>query len=130
MTIQQLEWKIDGGPTVPYFFDPAISAEWEAMVPHANFSMRFPFDTAERSMLMPFAVLCRNVGYGGLDSTGYRTVGDFLKNKAIPNTLFIGSAPLTRLCEGTEEILPCIFPKNVEGKDIFFPTAYYVLGNK
>ena len=90
--------------------------------------MRFPFDSAKRGCLMPFAFLCYNIGYVGLDKEGYDSLGELLKN-ANSEGIFIGVIPLDNFTEHTQTKFPLLTTRTFEDEKIYFPSIWYVAGN-
>ena len=130
--IQRREWRIRDGVIVPYYVDPEHQKLMKNITPHDELTLSFPYDTALRGILMPFGVLCVNREYGGLDQEGYDGLGRFLRNETqIVERFFIGSSSLDKFTRGyKDEPLPVLSLKEVADKKVFFPTGYYVVGNR
>ena len=90
---------------IPYYFNKETAEFLEKIVPHEQLTMEYPFDFALRAALMPFALLCFNKEYGGLDQKGYRILGDLLKKENVPGWFFVGSTDLDRELVKTDKRL-------------------------
>lgn len=126
---ERTEWKLSNGLVVPCYKCQDIIDMGESFVPHERFSMQFPFDTTVRGNLLTFAVMCRNFGYYGLDQEGYGVLGEFLRDKSDLG-MWIGTIPLDKLTKQYKTDLPFLVAQNVDGREVYFPTGYYILGNK
>ena len=78
--IRKLKWEVNNRLIVPCYEDQETISMGERLVPHEQFSMRFPFDTSLRGALSPFAILYRNFGYYGLDQEGYDILAEYLNS--------------------------------------------------
>jgi|SRR3989344_1434727 len=134
--IRKLKWEVNNRLIVPCYEDQETISMGERLVPHEQFSMRFPFDTSLRGALSPFAILYRNFGYYGLDQEGYDILGEYLKEsskKDYEHTgeyIWVGTTPLNILSKPDKGLPPYLFAQKVEGQDVYFPTRYYIIGNK
>ena len=127
--IRKVKWEVNNRLIVPCYEDQETISMGERLVPHEQFSMRFPFDTSLRGALSPFAILYRNFGYYGLDQNGYNLLGNFLRGK-MDLSMWIGTTPLNILSKSDKGLPPYLFAQKVEGQDVYFPTRYYIIGNK
>src|SRR3989344_3183664 len=124
--IRKLKWEVNNRLIVPCYEDQETISMGERLVPHEQFSMRFPFDTSLRGALSPFAILYRNFGYYGLDQNGYNLLGNFLRGK-MDLSMWIGTTPLNILSKPDKGLPPYLFAQKVEGQDVYFPTGYYII---
>lgn len=127
--IERKEWSIDNGVVIPYYYEEEHKNLLEGIVPHDDISMNFPFDTAIRGILLPFVVLCANKEYGGLSQEGYNILGKYIKEKTNAG-LFILSSSLEPFTRASKEHLPFLIVTSFENNTVYFPSGYYIIGNK
>ena len=121
---------MSNGLVVPCYENKEVTDMGEGFVPHEKFSMGFPFDTTIRGNLLPFSIMIRNFGYYGLAQEGYDVLGKFLRESKSEIGMWIGTIPLDKLNKSYKHDLPFLFAQRVECQDVYFPTGYYILGNK
>ena len=126
------EWQIEeNGTTIPYYVDEEHQRILERLLPHDKITGIFPFDAHNRGALLPFAVICKQIGYSGLDEEGYDLLGKLItKQKLFGEARWIGQVSLDSLAEVPNNSLNLLISRNSCGRKIYFPTAVYVMGNK
>ena len=126
------EWQIEeNGTTIPYYVDEEHQKILGNLLPHDKITGEFPFDTYTRGTLLPFVFICRQMGYSGLDKEGYDLLVKLItKQKLFEEVRWIGQVSLDSLAEIPSKSPNLLISRNSCGREIYFPTAYYVMGNK